>query len=415
MNKFSISKLTKLLLVMAVATQFLFGQQQKVPTEINVEIDWMDDGVHSHRPSQSEIDAVIQMFACQGITLNVDISNNVGHTNTLRRDPGNANNFFGYDGTNGFKNFKDANANHGNGWHYCLFGHDYEDETYTATSSSGLAERPGNDLVVTLGSWGGNIGSGFERAATFAHELGHNLGLKHSGSMNESNVGSYLLTLGSVMSYRYQVMGVKNILECLGLARMETHPYKNIDYSHGRICSIDEDNLDEDFGMGFVSVDWNCSGVIGATGVQRDLSNNTDNDYGWCNQTGADKRMIDDYNEWNNISDVAMMKEGAYQSSTISCITYEESKMVASSFSCTQPTVVSESCNGKGIFYTDYDTMRTIYTGDCSLPFPTITSAQTYTSSGDYIFLYPGNYPEKTLILNKMRTYSGPGTIIVGK
>ena len=49
--------------------------KKHVPTQINVEIDWMDNGSHSHQPSTSEIDAVVQMFACQGITLNVDISN----------------------------------------------------------------------------------------------------------------------------------------------------------------------------------------------------------------------------------------------------------------------------------------------------------------------------------------------------
>ncbi len=38
----------------------------------NIEIDYMVDsgiGGHSHRPSNLEIDAVVKMFACQGLSL----------------------------------------------------------------------------------------------------------------------------------------------------------------------------------------------------------------------------------------------------------------------------------------------------------------------------------------------------------
>ena len=41
----------------------------------------MVDAGHSHKPNQAEIDAVKQMFACQGYTLNVEISDALPHYN----------------------------------------------------------------------------------------------------------------------------------------------------------------------------------------------------------------------------------------------------------------------------------------------------------------------------------------------
>ncbi len=76
-------------------------------------------------------------------------------------------------------------------YHYALFIHTRcGDKT-----SSGRAELPGNDFVVSLGhsSWGNPdpvsghaTGSNTYKAATFMHELGHNLGLKHAGTTDLS-------------------------------------------------------------------------------------------------------------------------------------------------------------------------------------------------------------------------------------
>ena len=66
--------------------------------------------------------------------------------------------------------------------HYCIFGHDHEGANCQVTGNSGLAETPGNDLVVTLGQFTNQVGTPFDRAATLAHEFGHNLGLTHCGA-----------------------------------------------------------------------------------------------------------------------------------------------------------------------------------------------------------------------------------------
>ena len=88
-----------------------------------------------------------------------------------------------------------------NTYHYALFIHQYN-----GLSSSGLSELPGDDLVISLGAsgWGTvnghNVGSLDQQKGTLMHELGHNLGLRHGGDVDENCKPNYL----SVMSYSFQ-------------------------------------------------------------------------------------------------------------------------------------------------------------------------------------------------------------------
>jgi len=41
---------------------------------INIEVDYMVAEDHSHELLQPEIDAIVEMFACQGIVMNIEIS-----------------------------------------------------------------------------------------------------------------------------------------------------------------------------------------------------------------------------------------------------------------------------------------------------------------------------------------------------
>lgn len=75
-------------------------------------------------------------------------------------------------------------------------------------NTSGLA--PGNRLgfMVTLGGWTGGVGSQAEQTGTFMHELGHVLGLDHSGGDGGGDPVNWKPNYPSIMNYAYQTRGV---------------------------------------------------------------------------------------------------------------------------------------------------------------------------------------------------------------
>ena len=266
-------------------------------TTLRVEIDYMEDANHSHKPTQLEIDAVVQMFACKGINLIVVIDDAIPHTNiTSCFDPG-ASNFFTCAGSPAA--FAVIAANHrdsGAGWHYCVFGHRYDDGD--GIDSSGIAEINGNDFFVADGVFLNPDSKPFKRAATFAHELGHNLGLRHyAPGTTPADKDPYSPNLASIMSYRYQLNGVASQLECQGLVGND-HLFKNLDYSSGRLRGLNELSLRESVGMGMRRVDWNCDGAFGPLSVSRELNYEKD----WCAQ-GSGNGTLFDYDEWSALVD----------------------------------------------------------------------------------------------------------------
>jgi hypothetical protein len=209
-----------------------------------IEIDYMV-GAHSHMPQPAEIQAVQQMFACHGHTLIVDVSDALPHHTVLQLDPNNAQNFFNYSGVaDSFKALKNQYYDHAGqaSWHYCIFGHQYETTnssgTYIVTGSSGLGEFLGDDFIVTLGAFPGAIGTPFDRASTLAHEFGHNLGLDHCIEGGCDIIGPYGPNHPSIMSYAYQLRGVRTAMLCDGLIPMQAaYLFKDMDYSNTARCA----------------------------------------------------------------------------------------------------------------------------------------------------------------------------------
>jgi hypothetical protein len=160
---------------------------------------------------------------------------------------------------------------------------------YGGTASSGISRLvPSSDLIVALGPScnpeGACAGSTKEQAGTFMHELGHNLGLRHGGQVDENFVPNYL----SVMNYTFQFSGISTSPDGVDYSR----------YDESEIPTINENSLDEPAGFGAKPplvaafqttkiwcsgaflweivkmsgpVDFNCDGVATGTGLMADL------------------------------------------------------------------------------------------------------------------------------------------------
>ena len=126
-------------------------------------------------------------------------------------------------------------------FHYALLAHELGvfDATGNLAHISGSAVKgavPASGFVVSLGHYTGEVGSAFEQAGTFMHELGHNLGLHHGGFDDINYKPNYL----SVMNYSFQMGGlIKDGIDNF------------LDYSSfGDIPPLDEGSLNESIGLG---------------------------------------------------------------------------------------------------------------------------------------------------------------------
>ena len=173
--------------------------------DIFVEIDWID----SHKPDPKALEEVQDSFDKHNIRLHLQVNDEPAYGHL----PGIA--FPGCDNSNecpmGFDQLKSstfgtAEEQDRNDWvnerylkhqvfHYALFGHHDE----SSSTSSGEGEILGNDFVVHLSKFTGKVGSTDQQAGTFMHELGHNLGLHHGGSMFDTTNNKP--NLFSVMTY----------------------------------------------------------------------------------------------------------------------------------------------------------------------------------------------------------------------
>jgi len=305
---------------------------------INVEVDYMVAVDHSHELLQPEIDALVDMFACQGIVLNIEISDAIPHVDVI--GDGAPGIFNDVTPNTGFAWLKFTYCDHygESGWHYCIMAHQYDigDGPY----SSGVAELLGDDFIVSMGVFLNKIGSPYDRASTFAHELGHNLGLRHAGAQNEATVTQYKPNYASIMAYRYQLTGIRQEMTCLEITDT-CSPFRNLDYSHGLLPSLNESSLNETAGIGYGPVDWNCNGIIDTLPVTTDLASFP------CQDDGS-YQVITDYDDWSNITDVTFTKyrQALKDREVISCMTTDEidrfSKINADY--CVKPEVGPEPC-----------------------------------------------------------------------
>ena len=212
--------------------------------DVFVEIDYMgSSGGHNHNPWDGAIDDVKRAFANApvtnpdgsiGISLHVLEDQEVPHQTEI-----NWTEFYKIKNTS-FGTQKDQDSPNktkilkakGLVFHYCLFAHLQKGDTW-----SGRGEIFGNDFMVTLGAFTGSTGNREEQAATFMHELGHNLGLEHGGEDSQNFKPNYL----SIMNYMF-MFEFRNVA---------TRP---LDFSRIKLDTINETNLNEAKGLGVSSV-----------------------------------------------------------------------------------------------------------------------------------------------------------------
>ncbi|KAF0812200.1 hypothetical protein IGB42_03189 [Andreprevotia sp. IGB-42] len=196
-------------------------------------------------------------------------------------------------------------------FHYALFGN--SQNTDGGGGSSGRAEMPGNDFIVTLGGWGLNTADSTStqmlinfQAGTLMHELGHNLGLFHGGNDGINNKPNYV----SVMNYLFQIQGVGNDVmrddavqryyalkgfgpyrDRCGMRYDACDPDMRIDYSDGGSMPLDKNALQESklLGRGAyanVYADWNGNYLSDLAAYSYDVDIETSD------------TVIRDYNDW---------------------------------------------------------------------------------------------------------------------
>jgi hypothetical protein len=207
--------------------------------DLFIEIDWMTAADHSHKPKQSAIDKIVAAFAAAPtpIALHIDVGQGGAFTggNSIPETSPTA---FKSD----FLTIKNSNFsnNRRHIFHYSLWAH-----AQPNTTSSGVADLPGGDYMVTLGLWrhtnlaDDQVGTVEEQAGTLMHELGHNLSLKHGGN---DHVPNFKPNFESIMNYMFQTSGLQNTAGTIVF-----------DYSRQALSNLDESSLNESTGLGTIN------------------------------------------------------------------------------------------------------------------------------------------------------------------
>lgn len=194
--------------------------------DIYYEIDYMT----GHKPKQTALDSLYTAYATSGylfatgntanVKMHIQLDEEVTHTNNISStgttsDPG-------FDQMKGFWFGTSSERGTGNTFpnqiltspwytsggirdlkshvfHYVIFAHSLTGCT-ELNCSSGSSEIPGNDGLVTLGSFYNMIGTLDQQEGTVMHEIGHDVNLNHGGNESRNCKPNYV----SVMSYSRQ-------------------------------------------------------------------------------------------------------------------------------------------------------------------------------------------------------------------
>ena len=214
------------------------------------------------------------------------------------------------------------NDNRGRIFHYCIWG-DMQPGGYSGISDVDINDDltdyagPGDDFIVSFDDFGAAYQTVRSMAATFMHELGHNLQQRHGGVDHYQ----YNPTYSSVMSYSWQLRtGVSNAIRRNRPIYAPFYYQLNSavevdgaipagvtsvlpDYSQGMGRNLVENNLNEPVGLyNGNGIDWNSDGDTDDVGVSRILNGDGDTvdtlvDYAnWANLIFSGPRLNGEYN-----------------------------------------------------------------------------------------------------------------------
>ncbi len=277
-----------------------FPGASPVYRDIYVECDWFagtfEGRVEDYRPTPGVEARIADAFAL------ASSSNPYGQVDgiNLHLDYGQGN---GFDGGNqlpgqpvfllfdsDFNQYKAAHfdPNRKGYYHYAIFANRYNSP---ANRSSGIAELNGDDFMVTMVDYNSTV----NMANTIAHELGHNLGLRHGGFEARNRKPNY----NSVMNYRHQFPGI----DITGNARGDGV----LDYSHGFNIDLDESALiDADGVNGVFAIDWNRNGVMDPLPYGANINCNSVFSFQDCgvlsNCYDNTCDVLRDHDDWGNIN-----------------------------------------------------------------------------------------------------------------
>lgn len=271
---------------------------------IFLEVDWFDDslecGAHSHRPTAAMVDRMIASFAAAPIvnpdgTTGIDMIVDYGQGPPFNSRGGMVDDVSGVDGnlvggvnSAEYGAIKDANFHsvRENYFHYALHVHRYD----TSSGSSGQAELGGDDQIVSLYCFDSLTNT----SNTMMHELGHNLGLRHGGSLSGPN---YKPNYNSIMNYEFQFPGVDNFLGFPG--GCDAVGDQILDYSTGSRFVLDELALLELNGVCALPIDWNGNTVIDGLPVVANINGD------------ALFEVLTDHNDWAALNLASVSADGA--------------------------------------------------------------------------------------------------------